>query len=57
MRGRRHYSQVSLAVTVEVADQAWATQLRFLEKDLLHTLHQHFGDAIESIDIRVRRYR
>ncbi|GDX28567.1 hypothetical protein LBMAG13_09920 [Actinomycetes bacterium] len=44
-------------LTVEVADQAWATQLRFLEKDLLHTLQQHFGDAIESIDIRVRRYR
>ncbi len=44
-------------LTVEVVDQAWATQLRFLEKELLHTLEQHFGDAIESIDIRVLRYR
>ena len=44
-------------LTLEVNDQAWATQLRFLEKELLHTLHTHFGDAIEKIDIRMRRSR
>ncbi len=44
-------------LTLEVTDQAWATQLRFLEKELLHTLRAHFGEAIDKIDIRMRRSR
>lgn len=44
-------------LTLEVTDQAWATQLRFLENELLHTLRAHFGDAIDKIDIRMRRSR
>lgn len=44
-------------LVVEVCDQAWATQLRFLERELLHTLHAHFGDAVERIDVRMRRSR
>lgn len=44
-------------LTIEVEDQAWATQLRFLEQELLHTLRTHFGDAIEKIEIRMRRSR
>lgn len=44
-------------LTLEVTDQAWATQLRFLEQELLHTLRTHFGDAIDKIDIRMRRSR
>lgn len=44
-------------LTLEVVDQAWATQLKFLERELMHTLREHFGGAIESIDIRLRRSR
>jgi len=44
-------------LTVEVDDPAWATQLKFLESQLLTTLRQHVGDEVESLDIRVRRSR
>ncbi len=44
-------------LTVEVDDPAWATQLKFLESQLLTTLREHVGDEVESLDIRVRRSR
>lgn len=42
---------------VEVVDNAWATQLRFLETRLVSTLREHVGDEVESLQIRVRRSR
>ena len=42
-------------LTVGVADPAWATQLRFLEAELLGTIAEHFGaDEVTSIEVRVR---
>ena len=42
---------------VEVVDNAWATQLRFLEARVLSTLREHVGDEVDSLQIRVRRSR
>ena len=43
-------------LTVGVDDPAWATQLRFLETELLARLAAEFGaDEVTSIDVRVRR--
>ena len=42
---------------VEVDDSAWATQLKFLESQIISTLRQHAGDEVDSLDIRVRRSR
>lgn len=44
-------------LTVEVRDQAWATQLKFLESQLLSTLREHVGDEVDSLRIKVRRTR
>jgi predicted nucleic acid-binding Zn ribbon protein len=45
-------------LVVAVPDAAWATQLRFLEPDLLEKLHEAFGpDEVTAIDIRVRPRR
>ena len=44
-------------LTVEVDDPAWATQLKFLESQLLSTLKEHVGDEVDSLDIKVRRSR
>jgi len=44
-------------LTVEVEDPAWATQLKFLESQLLSTLKEHVGDEVDSLDIKVRRSR
>lgn len=44
-------------LTVEVDDPAWATQLKFLEPQLLSTLREHVGDEIDSLNIKVRRSR
>ena len=44
-------------LTVEVDDPAWATQLRFLHDEVLHTLRTYAGDSVDKIDIRVRRTR
>jgi predicted nucleic acid-binding Zn ribbon protein len=44
-------------LTVEVDDPAWATQLTFLEAQLLSTLRQHIGDEVDSLNIKVRRSR
>ena len=42
---------------VEVVDNAWATQLRFLEARVVSTLRDHVGDEVDSLQIRVRRSR
>ena len=44
-------------LTVEVTDNAWATQLKFLEARLLSTLREHIGDEVDSLAIRVKRHR
>ena len=44
-------------LTVEVDDPAWATQLKFLESQLLSTLREHIGDEVDSLNITVRRSR
>jgi len=44
-------------LVVEVDDPAWATQLKFLESQIIHTLREHAGDEVDSLDIRVRRSR
>ena len=44
-------------LTVEVDDPAWATQLKFLETQLLSTLRDHIGDEVDSLNIKVRRSR
>lgn len=42
---------------VEVDDPAWATQVKFLESDLVTRL-RHSGDmSVQRLDIRVRRRR
>jgi predicted nucleic acid-binding Zn ribbon protein len=42
-------------LVVGVPDAAWATQLRFLEPQLLARLAEHFGpDEVTAIDVRVR---
>ena len=42
---------------VEVDDPAWATQMKFLETQLLTTLRTHVGDEVDSLDVRLRRSR
>jgi predicted nucleic acid-binding Zn ribbon protein len=53
-----HASPVSLRrgrLVVGVPDSAWATQLRFLEPQLLARLAEAFGpDEVSAIDVRVR---
>ena len=44
-------------LSVEVVDNAWATQLKFLESQLLSTLKDHIGDEVDSLNIKVRRSR
>ena len=44
-------------LVVEVDDPAWATQLKFLESQLIATLRDSVGDEVESLEIRVRRSR
>lgn len=41
---------------VEVDQPGWATQLRYLEKDLLERLRPHLGGAeLHAIEVRVAR--
>lgn len=40
---------------VEVDEPGWATQLRFLEHDIVERLRQVGVDEVTSIDVRVRR--
>lgn len=44
-------------LAVEVEDPAWATQLRFLEADLVTRLREVGGLAVEHVDVRVRGRR
>ena len=42
-------------LVVAVSDPAWATQLRFLEHDLVERLRTELGpNAIDAIEVRVR---
>jgi predicted nucleic acid-binding Zn ribbon protein len=42
-------------LVVAVSDPAWATQLRFLERDLVERLREELGEEIiDSIEVRVR---
>jgi predicted nucleic acid-binding Zn ribbon protein len=56
-----HADPVSLRrgrLVVAVPDSAWATQLRFLEPQLLARLADAFGsDEVTAIDVRVRPRR
>ncbi len=56
----RHVQPVKLdgdRLVVEVDDPAWATQLRFLERDLLARLGEATGAMISSFEVRVGRPR
>ncbi|MEY3092622.1 MAG: hypothetical protein RIU67_1405 [Actinomycetota bacterium] len=44
-------------LVVEVDDPAWATQLKFLERDLLARFGQAGATRVERLEIRVRRAR
>lgn len=44
-------------LVVEVDDPAWATQLRFLEADLVARLAEVGGLTIDRVEVRVRRRR
>lgn len=44
-------------LVVEVDDPAWATQLKFLEAQLISTLRAKAGDEVDSLDVKVRRSR
>jgi predicted nucleic acid-binding Zn ribbon protein len=54
-----HTKPISLAdgrLVVEVDHPAWATQLRFLEADVLDRLHEVAGvDDVRHLELRVRR--
>lgn len=40
---------------VEVDDPAWATQVRFLELDIVKRLREDTGTRITGVDVRVKR--
>lgn len=42
---------------VEVDDPAWATQMKFLEEDLLKRLRESGDMSVQRLNIRVRRRR
>jgi hypothetical protein len=44
-------------LVVEVDDPAWATQMRFLEADLLSRLRSSGEMAVERLEMRVKRRR
>ena len=51
----RPVSMRDTTLVVAVSDPAWATQLRFLEHDLIERLQRELGpNAISAIDVRVR---
>ena len=54
----RPVSMNGTTLVVAVSDPAWATQLRFLERDLIDRLHSELGaDVIDQIEVRVRPER
>jgi YD repeat-containing protein len=44
-------------LTVEVDEPGWATQLRYLESDLISRIRDVTGSTLEGIDVRVSRGR
>lgn len=40
---------------VEVDDPAWATQVRFLENDIVRKVQEASGARITGVDVRVKR--
>jgi len=44
-------------LVVQVDDPAWATQMKFLESDLLRRLTEAGAGPVERLEIRVRRRR
>lgn len=44
-------------LTVEVVENAWATQLKFLDRQIIATLREHAGDVVDTIQVKVRRSR
>lgn len=42
---------------VEVDDPAWATQMKFLEEDLLKRLRESGDMSVQRLNVRVRRRR
>ena len=53
-----HVRPVSLdadRLLVEVDEPGWATQLRFLQRDVLDRLHDVVGVRATALDVRVKR--
>lgn len=44
-------------LVVEVDDPAWATQMKFLESDLLARLNTGSTQPVERLEIKVKRHR
>jgi len=44
-------------LVVQVDDPAWATQMKFLESDLLRRLTEAGAGPVERLEIRVHRRR
>lgn len=54
----KHVTPIKLEagrLLVEVDEPAWATQMRFLESEIIKKLSQHTGNTISGIDLRVKR--
>lgn len=56
----QHASPIKLEsgrLLVEVDEPAWATQMRFLESEIIRKLLASTGNTINGIDVRVKRNR
>ncbi|MHB1089971.1 MAG: DciA family protein [Ilumatobacteraceae bacterium] len=54
----QHASPIKLEsgrLLVEVDEPAWATQMRFLESEIIRKLSVSTGNTINGIDVRVKR--
>jgi len=54
----KHVTPIKLEagrLLVEVDEPAWATQMRFLESEIISKLSHHTGNTISGIDVRVKR--
>lgn len=54
----QHVSPIKLEsgrLLVEVDEPAWATQMRFLESEIISKLSTSTGNTINGIDVRVKR--
>ena len=54
----QHASPIKLEagrLLVEVDEPAWATQMRFLESEIISKLSASSGNTINGIDVRVKR--